>query len=395
MKKRTILIISLLIFSTLIFSMCTPPLSLSDLNIESMVIYLDEVDQDGNTVPGGNDVSVIKPGQRYRLLVQVYTVEGQTNPDPENVDYTDLIVNPANDSFTYHPPEGNVTRAYVTATSNNFTFIDGSTYEIFVEVAYNSFEGHTQQWDIDWSNDTLDFSGNTATTSGETGFPGNDGADSADSHGEPGENGQPGGDGNNGENGDDVSFEMAYYDISDVDINGIDPNETRMIILRNLDTNDLTLFKKNIDLKIVTSGGDGSNGGNGGLGGDGGDYTGDPAEGWKGGNGGNGGNGGQGGDGGNVSIDYVNGTDIANLLSSMNDPTLRAGGQGGLYGNGGNGGQGGDPDGLDGQDGQNGQDGSDGTGGSWQSNGIVDTNNIFNNISDSNFDKSKLTGELN
>jgi hypothetical protein len=394
MKKRFI-IIALIILSMLIFAMCTPPLNLSDLNIESMIIYLDEVDQNGDTVPGGSDVSVIKPGQRYRLLVKIYTVEGQTNPDPKNIDYRDIIV--TSDSFEYNPPEDNVTKAYVTATKNNFMFVDGSTYEMFVEIAYNPFEGHTQEWSIDWSNDTLDFSGDEAVQPGMDGFNGTDGADNANGHGDPGEDGGKGGDGNNGSDGESVSYEIAYYDISGLTINGISDTETRMIILRNTETDELTLFKKDVELKLMTKGGDGTDAGNGGNGGNGGDYTGDPAEGYKGGvagDGGNGGSGGNGGNGGDITIDYLNGTDIANKVVSMNNPTYRAGGVSGRGGQGGVAGENGDPDpGVSAQNGNNGSDGSEGAPGAWTAMG-VNVDNIFNGIADSNFNKSLLTGEL-
>lgn len=393
-RRLTIAIIILITTSILMLSLisCQPPLDWSTLEIKEMKVSLDEVDINGNVVDA--DVDTVQPGKRYRMLVDVMAYNEEEGADwwikQSAIRYDLFDIDSENGSFLAYEGHNELNCAYIEATKNSFTFIDGSKFIMTITVDYNDYEGHTQDWDIDWDYDSFIFDG-VDGADGAMGFDGANGSDSSTGDAEHGENGDIGGDGQAGEDGVALEYELAYYDITGENINGVTGD--RMIVLRDLSDDTVSLFEDKT-INITTTGGNGGDGGDGGNGGDGGDYTGDPAEGYVGGNGGNGGNGGQGGkggDGGDITITYFSGSN--NVIDRINAD--QSGGIGGLGGDSGNGGDAGTPSGSSGYSGSDGDNGYPGSDGSWNATGVTTTDNIFNGLPSSistKFDKNKIIG---
>jgi len=309
---------------------------------------------------------------------------------PYNIDYSKFQIESSSFEDTFS--SGTL---YVEATKNSYMFIDGSRFQMLVKVVYNPFAGQSKEWDINWNYNTFDFSGKDGSD-GSNGFNGSDGTTLPNGDGENGHNGNDGGNGQVGENGKDVNFELAYYNVNGLAINGIDTtSEGKMILLRNKNTNDMMLFKKSALIQIITKGGNGGDGGDGGNGGDGGDGSVEnEGNGGNGGNGGIGGNGGKGGDGGDITIDYPTGGTVIDRIDANDN--LKIGGLGGAAGIGGLGGQGGDGYGAgnDGVPGTPGSNGSNGTGGTPGSRNYAqkDLSVLFTNMTP--VEKAKLSGSL-
>lgn len=383
-KNKITFILFILISLMLLFNFCAP-VNPEDLNIESISVYLDEVDEDGNVID--ESVNSVKPGQRYRLRARIYTVEGQV-VEYDNLDHTKLQVE--SDSFANFDKETDSNRiVFIEGTMNSFMFIGGDIFEMLIKVQNNDFDGSTRDWNINWDYSTLDLSGDNAEGSGYHGSSGYNGYD-GDDPGESGTNGGNGGNGGVGPDGDDgttVSFELACYDVAGETINGIDTGTiTKMLILRNTANDDLSIFKPSTTIDIITKGGDGGPGGDGGSGGSGGDGYDESTWGGYGGNGGDGGPGGDGGSAGNITINYLSGGDVLSKVTNLADN--RAGGNAGSGGNGGSAGSNGSPNpGSSPFSGSNGGNGSNGSSGSWSDSGKT-IDNIFNGLS---IEKSKLS----
>ncbi|MFW5799651.1 MAG: hypothetical protein ACOCV8_02450, partial [Spirochaetota bacterium] len=357
MKRiKSLTLIIVLMFVLLLFSFCGPT-SLQDLNIDSIKLFLTEIDKNGSVID--EDVDTVKPGARYSVRADIYTVEGQKVEDPN---LGDLKISSPNSSLTEVSGESTDSRTLILeATMDSYIFVKdpGSKFEALVKVEYNPYDGNSETWDVDWTYETLDFSGGPGS-SGRDGYNGSDGRDGTEDSpdGEDGTPGSEGTDGSNGEDGEDLNFDIAYYDVSGLDISGLDSGVSKMIILYNKTKGYTSMFKTGTTPIIDVSGGDGGNGGDGGHGGDGGDgydYE-DPEEtDGRGGNGGDGGhasNGGIGGTGGSINISCPTGFSTG-VIDNIESNAVISGGFGGSAGQAGKGGTGGkgNPKGNDGNDG--------------------------------------------
>ncbi len=271
-----------------------------------------------------SDITAVTPGNKYKVKISVSDAQGKTVKNP---DHTNFIVQSPNSSFSIikQTPRS----VEVLATEDTLSIAHKEAYSLAVSLPQRSELKTQHTFNIDWAPlKSLDYSG----SSGNDGSDGSNGSggSSYSEYNLDGGDGSDGSDGSNGASGEDVIIAICAYDVSDLNISGIE--EDSMLIIYDLSSNKIQLIKKQ-NIIIDTSGGNGGNGGDGGDGGSAGTYTnqssgsfGSSKTGTEG-RGGSGGDGGDGGNAGNLTLYYFD----ENILALI-QPRL-TGGNGGSGGN--------------------------------------------------------------
>jgi len=293
----------------------------------------------------------VVPGDEYNVRVTVTSAGGKKIKYPNLSDFT--VISP-NGSFAVVKQESKSLR--IKALGDSFSMISKRVYELELIAAHKTEHNVVKMFNIDWNGfGRFDYSGSDGPD-GSDGSEGSSGSDHSESLVDGGD-GSDGSDGRNGKNGKDLEVAVGYYNVSDLNLPGIEKGT--LLLLYNMATGEAQLARAQ-NLLIDLSGGSGGEGGAGGDGGSPATYQEKKPGGsifdstsitiGERGKAGDGGDGGRGGDSGDLSL-YFTDESILDLIT----PSLK----GGRSGEGGDAGEGaGTFSGSDGSSGSRGRSGN-------------------------------------
>jgi hypothetical protein len=325
-----------MLFLIIFFSGCTSVDISKEIITKIDSILLDNADK---------EISSIVPGQTYRLKVLVYDAKNKVISNP---DYQKFNFNSPNSTLSYE--KWALVGPMIIAAKDTVELIGKKRFELSISVKDNPFPPLLKTWPVNWDQfNTLSFQ----DKDGMDGSKGRDGLNATGGfesmiNGGDGSNGQ---DGSRGMDGKNVQLIVAYYNISDLAIDGL--SDQKVLLFYEITEKSLTISRLQ-PFYLNSSGGKGGDGGDGGNAGRGAEYRKEERSPFaspappsftyvrgKDGLSGSGGNGASGGNAGDITIWYYD----ASVLDLIN-PVMNGGqsgepgkpGQGGSMGGSGHGG---------------------------------------------------------